>query len=134
MSENLAYAIVQIVHNFGAVAIVGGALSALQPAARGMAPGRSLAWVVCAGWAVQAASGAAFGAVSYYHYGAFPDLHGVAVAALAVKMICAAAGLALSIACLVRDFSGPVRARLWRGLAALGIVALTAAAFLRWFA
>lgn len=135
MGENLTYALVQVIHNFGAVAVVGAPLMALWPAPAGREAGRSLAWLVCAGWAMQAASGAGFGAVSYYHYGSFPDIHGVAVAALAVKAVCAAAGFALSVLYLYRGahFSDRSRERMWHRLAALGVVALTAAAFLRWF-
>ncbi len=91
-AENLAYAGVQLVHNFGAVAVVGGAA-----AGRWLAPGdagahRRLAWLVLAGWAAQAASGALFGAVSLYYYGALPDIHGVAVAALRIKVAAAVVG------------------------------------------
>ncbi len=135
MGENLAYALVQVIHNFGAAAVVGGAVLACWPVPAGRQAGRRLAGLVCLAWALQAASGAGFGAVSYYHYGRFPDIHGIAVAALAVKMLCAAAGFALSAAYLYRgaQLSAAGRERIWRWLAALGVVALTAAAFLRWF-
>ena len=36
--ENLDYSIAQVVHNFGAAAVVGGAVFALYPAAQAMGP------------------------------------------------------------------------------------------------
>ena len=68
-TENLAYTVVQVVHNFGAVATVGGSVAALlaAPEAR-----RKTAWVAFAGWATQAVSGPAFGMLSLYFTSAFP--------------------------------------------------------------
>jgi hypothetical protein len=83
----------------------------------------------------QAASGAAFGGVSWLYYGRFPDIHGIAVAALLIKLACAAAGFMLAAAYLYRGAGWRERAQqaTWRALAALAATALTAAAFLRWF-
>ncbi len=134
--QNLAYALVQVAHNFGAVAVAGGGLAGWLMQRRGAAPLSALAWLVVAGWAVQAASGAGFGLISLAWYGQFPDLHGIAVAALLVKLGCASAGLILGA--LLARFSGgwPAvrRALAWAALAGLGATALSAAAFLRWFA
>lgn len=132
--QNLAYALTQVVHNFGAVAVVGGTIlgSWPQPAApRGQ---RRLAWVILAGWLLQAASGLGFGAISFAYYGQFPDLHGIARAALFLKMGCATGGIVVT-AMLLRQqqWSSGLRERAWTLLILLGIVALTAAAFLRWF-
>ncbi|OGA97365.1 MAG: hypothetical protein A3E79_11500 [Burkholderiales bacterium RIFCSPHIGHO2_12_FULL_61_11] len=131
--QNLSYAAIQVVHNFGAVAVVGSAVCALWPGLAGMR--KKLAWVMLAGWAAQAASGGAFGGVSWLYYGRFPDIHGIAVAALLIKMACAAAGFMLVAAYLYRGIGWSERARqaTWRALAALAATALTAAAFLRWF-
>ncbi len=131
--QNLAYATIQVVHNFGAVAIVGGAAYGLW-----WEPGqmrKALAWIVLVGWAAQAISGSAFGAVSWLYYGRFPDIHGIAVAALLIKMACAAAGFLLAAAYLYRGigWSALAQQSTWRALTALGATALTAAAFLRWF-
>ena len=131
--QNLAYAAIQVVHNFGAVAIIGGAACGLWSG-----PGRMrkpLAWIVLAGWAAQAMSGGAFGAVSWHYYGRFLDIHGIAVAALLIKMACAATGFLLAAAYLYRGvgWSELAQQSVWRALAALGATALTAAAFLRWF-
>ena len=87
-------------------------------------------------WVAQAASGAAFGVVSYYFYVRFPELHAIAVAALVVKVGCAVAGFSLA-ALYLRPYAPTdpfFKDRVWRALAGLGLVAITAAAFLRWFA
>ena len=133
--QNLAYAIIQVAHNFGAVAVLGGAFSALRlvPGQAGMQ--RALAWLVLAGWATQAASGAAFGTVSWLYYGQFPDIHGIAIAALVIKVACAMTGFAIAAVYLrsASTWSEQVRQTAWRMLAFLAATALSAAAFLRWF-
>ncbi len=133
--QNLAYALVQLAHNFGAVAVTGGAVAGWLIQRRDTPP-RALVWLVLAGWALQAASGAGFGLISLAWYGQFPDLHGIAVAALVIKLSCATAGLLLAM--LLLKFSGawpPARHRhAWSGLVGLAATALSAAAFLRWFA
>lgn len=131
--QNLSYAVVQVVHNFGAVAVVGSAGCALSPGLSGMR--KPLAWVMLLGWAAQAASGAAFGAVSWLYYGHFPDIHGIAVAALLLKMGCATAGFVLVATYLYggEGWSNGAQQATWRALATLAATALTAAAFLRWF-
>lgn len=134
--QNLAYALVQLAHNFGAVAVTGGAVAGWLIERNAAPQPRELGWLVLAGWGLQAASGAGFGVVSLAYYGHFPDLHGVAVAALAVKLSCATVALILSI--FVVKFAGdwPLarRRQLWGALAGLAAMALAAAAFLRWFA
>jgi hypothetical protein len=134
--ENLAYALAQWVHNFGAVAVTGGALAARWPVAQPRTVQRPLAWLVCVAWAVQIASGASFGAVSLQYHGQLPDLSGIARAALVVKVASAASALALSATLLRRRerWSDAALTRAWRSLAGLGALALSAAAFLRWFA
>lgn len=131
--QNLSYAVIQVVHNFGAVAVVGSAGYALSPGLAGMR--KPLAWVMLLGWAAQAASGAAFGAVSWLYYGRFPDIHGIAVAALLLKIGCATAGFVLVAMYLYRGraWSDGAQQATWRALATLAATALTAAAFLRWF-
>ncbi|GAB4167144.1 MAG: hypothetical protein OHK0026_12450 [Rhodocyclaceae bacterium] len=131
--QNLAYALIQIAHNFGAVAVTGGAIAARWP--RPQPQRRPLAWLILAGWGTQAASGAGFGAVSYASYGQLPDIHGVAIAALVLKMACALSGFALSAAWLRSGgrWSPALGEAAWVALAILAAVALAAAAFLRWF-
>ncbi len=129
--QNLAYSATQIVHNFGAVAVVGGAACAL--AWREAAVQRRLVWLVFVGWVTQAASGATFGAISYYHYGEFPDIHGIALAALGIKMACAASGFVLAAWQLIVHPSRIPARPLWGALFGLGALALSSAAVLRWF-
>lgn len=132
-SQNLAYAIVQVAHNFGAVAAVGGSLAALK--FRGVDTRRYLAKLALAGWGTQAASGAAFGATSYYYYHQFPDITGIATVALAIKMVCVAIGFLLLVAYLFwsATWTVPKMNAVWITSSALAVTALSAAAFLRWF-
>jgi hypothetical protein len=133
--QSLGYALTQVAHNFGAAAVVGGPTGALWIARRDIAPQRKLAWLALVAWGLQAASGATFGAISFHFYGQFPDIHGIAIAALFIKIACAVAGFPLAAAFLAYGMGwAPERQRLlWRTLLALGATALTAAAFLRWF-
>lgn len=136
MFENLDYAIVQLVHNFGAAAVVGVAVFALYPAAQAAPVQRNFARLVGLGWAAQVLSGIGFGAVSYYFYEQLPDLHGVAFTALLIKILCAAGSLGI-VAIYLRqaaDWTEGRRRAAWKLLIALGVTALAAAAFLRWFA
>lgn len=133
--QNLAYALTQVVHNFGAVTVVGGALLAHWPQAAATHTQRRLAWLILAGWLLQGASGAGFGAISFAYYGQFPDIHGIALAALYLKIACAVGGIALAVLFLRYQaaWPSPRSAAVWRGLLVLGVTALAAAAFLRWF-
>ncbi len=129
--QNLAYALTQIVHNFGAVTVVGGAVFALAWPDTGVM--RKLSWMVLAGWLAQALSGAMFGAISYYYYTALPDLFGVAIVALIVKVVCAALGVCLTVWQLLSQLSESTRRYTWLVLCCLGMLALSSAAVLRWF-
>jgi len=133
-SENLAYALTQVVHNFGAVGVLGGALFALWPTPR-LEYGRTFAWLILVAWGAQIASGGLFGVTSLHYYGETPDLSSIAMTALAVKVAAAITGLLLAAFYLYRgrEWSRVSVKRTFRSLAALGAVALTAAAFLRWF-
>ncbi len=133
--ENLAYALVQLVHNFGAAAVTGGAIAAWWPSVQPPHAQRRLAWLVAGAWIAQFASGALFGVVSFAWYGQFPDIAPPARVALVVKLLCAFGGVALVAALLLRGqrWTEPARLRAWRALAGFGVVALAAAAFLRWF-
>lgn len=133
--QNHLYALTQIAHNFGAVAVVGGSLLGRWPVPLTDEQRHRLAWVVLGGWLIQGLSGSLFGAVSYFYYGELPDLHGIAVVALLVKMVCAATGFILAALYLRfgRQWSAAGRAIVWNLLIVLGITALSAAAVLRWF-
>jgi hypothetical protein len=132
-AQNLSYAAIQVVHNFGAVAVVGGSLVALR--LREKAARRKLAYLALAGWLTQAASGATFGMVSYHYYGKFPDISGIATYALGIKMLCATLGILMLASYLWRGerWTEQGRSKVWLSSSALGVTALSAAAFLRWF-
>jgi hypothetical protein len=132
-TQNLSYAIVQVAHNFGAAAVVGGSLAATL--LKKTVTRKKLGWLVLAGWGTQAASGAAFGAVSYYFYHRFPDIAGIAVDALAVKMVCVSIGIVLLTAYLFRGsrWQENKQDAVWFVSSALAVVALSSAAVLRWF-
>lgn len=133
-SENLAYALTQVVHNFGAAAVLGGPVAALWPAFRPENP-RPYAWLILVGWGAQVASGGLFGLTSLVYYGETPDLSSVAIAALAVKVAAAITGILLAAGYLMRggEWRYLSTRRTFQSLAALAAIALTAAAFLRWF-
>jgi hypothetical protein len=132
-AQNLAYSAVQILHNFGAVAAVGGSLAAAVSASADVR--KKLAWLTLAGWGTQAASGATFGMVSFFFYHRLPDIAGVAVIALVIKILCAATGFLLVAAYLFWGSSWAERKKnmAWYSSSVLSIIALSAAAFLRWF-
>ena len=132
-TQNLTYAIVQVAHNFGAIAVVGGSLVAIK--FRSIETRKWFAWIALAGWGTQAASGAAFGAVSYYFYHQFPDITGVALVALGIKMASVAMGFLLLATYLIRSANWTVAKMnaIWIASSSLAITALSAAAFLRWF-
>lgn len=133
--QNLSYTLVQIIHNFGAVAIVGTTFFARWPARPPSDALKKMAWLVLFGLVAQAGSGIAFGAISYAYYGQLPDIHGVAIGALVIKMICVASGLLLVLAYLFKgsEWNAIGQRRAWASLFGLGATALGAAAFLRWF-
>lgn len=133
-SENLAYALIQVVHNFGAAAVLGGAVFALWPISR-MECGPTFAWLILLAWGAQIASGGLFGITSLHYYGETPDLSRIAMAALAIKVVSAISGFLLAAAYLIRGnrWNDASVRRCFQSLAALGAAALTAAAFLRWF-
>ena len=133
--QDLLYALTQVAHNFGAVAVTAGAIFARWPIRQRPVVQQQLAWLVLAGWALQAVSGATLGAISFAFYGGFPDLHGIALAALLLKMVCAATGFGLAAVYLKSASTCPDwhQSAIWSLLLLLAIVALSAAAFLRWF-
>ncbi len=133
-AQNLSYATVQVVHNLGAVATVSGSLAAL--CLRDLVVRRRLAYLALGGWLTQAASGATFGMVSYYYYHQFPDISGIAIYALGIKMICATSGILLLATYLWKGsrWTDQGKNKVWLSSAALAVTALSAAAFLRWFA
>lgn len=133
--ESLTYALVQIVHNFGAAAVLGGSVAAVWPQHQPVESQRALAWVVLTSWTAQILSGIGLGLTSLYYYGQLPDIHGVALAALGVKITCAVFGLTVTAVFLARagEWAEWGRARALRTSAWLAAVALAGAGVLRWY-
>ena len=124
--QNLIYALIQVIHNLGAATIVGLSATALwQPDWRP----RLAAWMAAI-WALQGMSGLMFGITTYSYERHLPDIHGIAVYALAIKITCVILAIVLSLLLYAKKGRN---AQLWRILFVLGVVALAAAAFLRWF-
>ncbi len=136
MFENLNYAIVQLVHNFGAVAVVGITIFALYPTAQPVSIQQRFAWLVGIGWTIQILSGIGFGIVSYYFYEQLPELSPIAFVALLIKIMCAVGSLVIVAVYLRRSVRWTTKQchAAWKLLITLGVTALTSAAFLRWFA
>jgi len=133
MLQNFIYALIQVVHNFGAVSVVALAIYGVWRAHLGL-PQRRAALFLAIAWATQVAGGTAFGATSLYFYGHLPDIHGIAVGALFVKIACAVIGFLTAAACFkVNSWCSRNPLTAWTASSVLGAVALSAAAFLRWF-
>ncbi len=131
--QNLLYALIQSVHNLGAVTIV--AVSAYGLFFSLGRYKRLLAAVLSLAWGVQGVTGATFGLTTFYYYHQLPDIHGVAIVALVIKVICVALGF--SVAAIYpfwySEISPALDRMLWVLLFFLGLLALSSAAFLRWF-
>jgi hypothetical protein len=131
----LVYTLVQAAHNLGAVAVVASPAVALGSRGREEGNERRLAWILLAAWGLQAASGAGFAAASYGLKGALPEIAGVALTSLVIKMAATACGILLGAALLrARRLAGGRPRDLAWGLAlGLAVSALLAAAPLRWY-
>jgi len=127
----LVYALIQAIHNLGAVTLVAVPAAALAWQGRSAAVERRLSWTLLAAWGLQAAGGAAFAAASYGFKGQLPEATGVALAALGVKIAATVVGFGLATAQLWRD-RRPGTAD-WVACMALAGTAFTAAALLRWY-
>lgn len=130
MAADYAYALVQVAHNLGAMAVVGSPAAAWLWAREQRVVPNVLAWLTISGWMVQALSGVGFGLTSYLSRGELPEVTGVALIALYLKIGCAIAGFALTVFYLLAQ---QPRRVIWPALFTLGIAALCGAAFLRWF-
>jgi len=133
--NELIYTCVQALHNLGAVAVVASPVLALGRAGRDGAFERRLAWTLLLAWGLQAASGAGFAAASYGLKGALPEVTGVALVALVVKLTATATGFALAAGLLgLRRLASPrPRAIAWSVCLGVAVAALLAAAPLRWY-
>lgn len=142
------YACVQLVHNVGAATVVGSPAVAWWLVSSNQRAGnvgdwpvatesiqRRLTWLTILAWSTQIASGAGFGATTYYLKHELPDLTGVGLDALGIKVICALICLVLALLYLrtASRWSAHMQLRVWQTLFVLGLAALMSAAFLRWY-
>lgn len=130
--ENILYAVIQVAHNFGAAAVAGLPIAALW-----LGPARTtfgkIATLTFVAWLVQSASGASFGAVSFFVVGELPEIHHLALIALSVKIACAVLAITLLGVKLWGGLEATSDKTTLISLAGLGSTALTCAAILRWF-
>ncbi|MDD5581376.1 MAG: hypothetical protein PHY16_19170 [Methylobacter sp.] len=135
-------------HNIGAAAVVGSPAVAWwlvlanqvpaelldRPTATALVQ-RRLAWFTLLAWSTQVASGIGFGVTTYYLKHELPELTGVGLAALGIKVTCALVCLALATLYLRASSRWPAhrQLRVWQILFVLGLTALISAAFLRWY-
>ncbi|MBI3479915.1 MAG: hypothetical protein HY016_06110 [Nitrosomonadales bacterium] len=131
--QNFIYALIQLVHNFGAVTVAGTAASALWLVRGDAAVQRRLVLFIGWAWAIQAASGVLFGMTTFYFEGQLPDIHGIAMMALLFKAMCATAGILLAVIYLKSKLGVSKQLLIWHLSFVLGVIALSSAAFLRWF-
>ena len=133
--QNLIYALIQVLHNLGAVTVVATSASALWLVRGNATVQHRLALLLAVAWAIQMASGALFGITTFLFESHLPDIHGIAVDALAIKVICALSGFVLAVFYprLNPGLSRDNQLLVWRVSFVLGVVALGSAAFLRWF-
>ncbi|MBU3538667.1 hypothetical protein [Polynucleobacter sp. UK-Gri1-W3] len=131
--QNLLYALIQSVHNLLAVLIVGvgayGLFFALNPTKRALATVQSFAW------ALQGVTGGAFGFTTYHYFHQLPDIHGVAITALMIKIACVVPGFSFAATYVLfgPQFSKVIDRIFWWPMFLFGVLALSSAAFLRWF-
>lgn len=145
--QNLIYALIQVFHNEGAGAIV--ALGAYGTWMVGNRAAPRLALALTLLWGLQGCTGALFGVVTFLYDHHLPDIHGIAVKALILKMLCVICGFSLAfrarklaqvqVAGVTGNQPGAgsgLRQQgrlLWPVSLALGMISLGSAAFLRWF-
>ena len=130
--ENILYAISQLIHNFGAVAVTALPLIALKFRLNEQQL-RSAYKFIGAAWLVQSTSGAGFGLISYYVVGSLPELHHIALFALILKITCALTAIILVTTNLAGLLNGIKDKLFLTILSGLGLTALSSAAILRWF-
>jgi len=129
-APNIAYAIVQSLHNIGGALTLGFALLLLVLTLNQDMTKRIL-WGLLIVWGIQGLSGSLFALSSYYFYGALPDINYLAKTAMGIKVACVATAFSLS-AWLIYKKQFEVSLNIKRVLVAIPIIAQVSAAVLRW--
>lgn len=132
--ENILYTCVQILHNFGAVVVVGSPAAGWWLERKNLMASR-LALFALLGWFIQGATGIGFALTSYSLKGAVPEVTGVALAALLVKIFGTVIGFTLAVLVRRKGSQWRLRSRIlaWQTMLTASVAALVAAAFLRWY-
>ena len=133
--ENLIYTWVQRVHNFGAVAVIDSPAATLSLSRQNQIVRSKLAWLMLLGWLAQGASGVGFALTSYTMKGALPEVTGIALGALVLKVECTFIGTVLKefyLATRLR-WSAAREHKMWQLMLLMTVSAITTAAFLRWY-
>ena len=130
---DFTYACIQLIHNLGAATVVGGPAAALWPVRESQLALKRVAQLVTAGWLAQASAGLGFGLTSYFLRGEIPDITGVALFALATKIFSTICGIPISLFAIKRISSNRSSCIVFKILLALGVLSISAAAFLRWY-
>ncbi len=132
--ENLIYTWLQIVHNFGAVAVVGSPAMGWWLERKNVVAYR-LALLALFGWFVQGATGIGFALTSYSLKGAVPEVTGIALAALLTKVSSTVIGVTIAAILWRKGSRWSARSRTfaWQMMLAFSTAALMAAAYLRWY-
>lgn len=133
--QNLIYALIQLIHNFGAAAVIGIPVYVLMTRQKKVMEQHRFVVAVALAWLLQLVTGFSFGIVSLTFYGHLPDIHGVARIALLIKIICAITALAVIFFALKQKNTSTKNkiAMFWVIWLILGATALSSAAFLRWY-
>jgi hypothetical protein len=144
----LLYSCVQLVHNIGAAAVVGSPAVAWWLARASRKPEclfgnplaivtvlHRLAWFTAIAWITQILSGIGFAATTYHLKHELPELTGIGLTALGIKITCALISIAFVIFYLKASshWSVQTKIKVWQLLFMLGLAALVSAAFLRWY-
>jgi len=131
----LIYALLQVIHNFGAAAVVASPIFAYWFAREHAIMQRRLGWLVVVGAVAQVSSGLGFGLTSYMLKGHLPEIEGVAYFALIIKIICVIASPAIIFRYVLGSGNDQERwpRKAWLAALVFGSTAFAAAAFLRWY-
>ncbi|MDH5229895.1 MAG: hypothetical protein OEZ58_04225 [Gammaproteobacteria bacterium] len=134
--ENLLFALLQMLHNVGAVSVSACPLVILYLIQRRLIFNiRKILTFTLLMWLVQLFTGIGFGITSYQLYGHVPDLESFAKLALILKISCLLISIMGYSFLLFKTqteilLNAPMT---WQALSLLGLIPLLSAAVLRWY-
>ncbi len=133
--ENLSYAVVQVIHNVGAIMFVAVPFIRLMILQRDIQHNATLLIILAIiGGSLQLLSGAGFAFVSHFFHGQIPEIEGIAFNALVIKISCVVISIGIYLYLIKsQDKISSLTQAIWRLLGVLAIIPLISAAFLRWY-